>query len=147
GAPGRAQESITARGPAVGAGGYHARASQAGDRAGDHGLHPDRVRHLLDRYGSLISDVLGLAEGRPDLLKPIEAAPDYLRVEVVYAATDEGALHLEDVLARRTRISIEYPHRGVDSAEQVADLMAEVLGWTDEQRAREIEVYRARVEA
>jgi len=145
--PERVQESITDKVPLVGADGYHALVNQADHLASDHGLHPYRVRHLLDRYGSLISDVLGLAEGRPDLLKPIEAAPDYLRVEVVYAATDEGALHLEDVLARRTRISIEYPHRGVDSAEQVADLMAEVLGWTDEQRAREIEVYRARVEA
>src|SRR5690606_1568321 len=145
--PERVQESITDKVPLVGADGYHALVNQADHLASDHGLHPYRVRHLLDRYGSLISDVLGLAEGRPDLLKPIEAAPDYLRVEVVYAATDEGALHLEDVLARRTRISIEYPHRGVDSAEQVADLMAEVLGWTDEQRARAIEVYRARVEA
>ncbi|GAA1221805.1 glycerol-3-phosphate dehydrogenase/oxidase [Prauserella alba] len=145
--PERVQESITDKVPLVGADGYHALVNQADHLASDHGLHPYRVRHLLDRYGSLIGDVLALAEGRPDLLKPIEAAPDYLRVEVVYAATDEGALHLEDVLARRTRISIEYPHRGVDCAEQVADLVGDVLGWTPEQRQREVEVYRARVEA
>ncbi|GAA1246839.1 glycerol-3-phosphate dehydrogenase/oxidase [Prauserella halophila] len=145
--PERVQESITDKVPLVGADGYHALVNQADHLASDHGLHPYRVRHLLDRYGSLIGDVLALAEGRPDLLKPIETAPDYLRVEVVYAATDEGALHLEDVLARRTRISIEYPHRGVDCAEQVAELVGDVLGWTPQQREREVEVYRARVEA
>jgi glycerol-3-phosphate dehydrogenase len=68
-------------------------------------------------------------------------------VEVVYATSHEGALHLEDVLARRTRISIEYAHRGIDAAEQVANLMAEILGWDDATVKREIEVYTARVKA
>jgi len=74
-------------------------------------------------------------------------APDYLGVEVVYAASHEGALHLEDVLARRTRISIEYAHRGVDCAAQVATLVGEVLGWSKDQEKREVEVYTARVDA
>ncbi len=121
--------------------------NQADQLAARHGLHPYRVRHLLDRYGSLVGEVLAEADGRPELLKPIDAAPDYLRVEAVYAASHEGALHLEDVLARRTRISIEYPHRGVDCAEQVADLVGEVLGWSAETKAREVELYRARVTA
>ena len=82
---------------------------------------PYRVRHLLDRYGSLMDDVLALAAERPELLGPIKEAPGYLKVEAVYAVTAEGALHLEDVLARRMRISIEYPHRGVDCAREVAD--------------------------
>jgi glycerol-3-phosphate dehydrogenase len=145
--PSRAQSSITDKVPLIGADGYHALVNQADHLAAQHGLHPYRVRHLLDRYGSLVHEVLALAEGRPELLKPLEHAPDYLRVEVVYAVSHEGALHLEDVLARRTRISIEYPHRGVDCAENVAALMGAVLGWTPETVAREVEVYTARVEA
>ncbi len=145
--PGRARASITDKVPLLGADGYHALVNQADQLAARHGLHPYRVRHLLDRYGSLVGEVLAEADGRPELLKPIDAAPDYLRVEAVYAASHEGALHLEDVLARRTRISIEYPHRGVDCAEQVADLVGEVLGWSTETRAREVELYRARVTA
>ena len=70
-----------------------------------------------------------------------------MQAEVVFGCAYEGALHLEDVLTRRTRISIEYPHRGVDCAEAVAELMGEVLGWDDERKAREVEVYVARVEA
>jgi glycerol-3-phosphate dehydrogenase len=145
--PGRSQPSITDKVPLIGADGYHALVNQADHLAAEHGLHPYRVRHLLDRYGSLVHEVLACANGRPELLKPIEHAPDYLGVEVVYAASHEGALHLEDVLARRTRISIEYAHRGVDCAEQVATLVGEVLDWSPETVKREIEVYRARVEA
>ncbi|WP_414635992.1 glycerol-3-phosphate dehydrogenase [Actinophytocola sp.] len=145
--PGRLQPSITDKVPLLGADGYHALVNQVDQLAARHGLHPYRVRHLLDRYGSLVHQVLAVAEGRPDLLRPLTAAPDYLRVEVVYAASHEGALHLEDVLARRTRISIEYPHRGVDTAEEVAGLMGDVLGWDDARREREIKVYNARVEA
>jgi len=145
--PGRLQPSITDRVPLLGADGYHALVNQADLLAARHGLHPYRVRHLLDRYGALIHDVLELAAERPDLLKPVDTAPDYLQVEIVYAAACEGALHLEDTLARRTRISIEYPHRGVDCAEQVAALMGSVLGWSEEQVRQEIEVYLTRVEA
>ncbi|MCG3757724.1 glycerol-3-phosphate dehydrogenase/oxidase [Amycolatopsis sp. Poz14] len=145
--PGRPPSSITDKVPLLGADGYHALVNQADHLAAEHGLHPYRVRHLLDRYGSLVHEVLALAADRPELLKPIESAPDYLGVEVVYAASHEGALHLEDVLARRTRISIEYAHRGVDCAEQVAQLVAGVLGWSEEETKREVEVYRARVEA
>ena len=145
--PGRPQSSITDKVPLLGADGYHALVNQADHLATQHGLHPYRVRHLLDRYGSLVHEVLRAGEGRPELLRPLDHAPDYLAVEAVYAASHEGALHLEDVLARRTRISIEYPHRGVDCAQQVARLMGEVLGWSDETIAREVEVYNARVAA
>lgn len=145
--PGRLQPSITDKVPLLGADGYHALVNQVDQLGARHGLHPYRVRHLLDRYGSLVHEVLALAADRPELLRPLTAAPDYLQVEIVYAASHEGALHVEDTLARRTRISIEYPHRGVDCADQVANLMGEVLGWSQETVTREVELYKARVEA
>ena len=46
-----------------------------------------------------------------------EGAEDYLAAEVVYAVTHEGARHLDDVLTRRTRISIETFDRGTRSCE------------------------------
>ena len=84
---------------------------------------------------------------RPDLGKALAGADDYLRGEIVYAATHEGARHLGDTLTRRTRISIEYFDRGTNVAEEVAELMGEVLGWSAEQRLREVDHYRKRVEA
>ncbi|MGH3605450.1 MAG: glycerol-3-phosphate dehydrogenase/oxidase [Pseudonocardiaceae bacterium] len=145
--PGRVASSITDKVPLLGADGYHALVNQADTLAARHGLHPYRLRHLLDRYGSVVHQVLVLAADRRDLLAPLREAPDYLRVEVVYAASHEAALHLEDVLTRRTRISIEYPHRGEACAADVADLMGEVLGWSAAEGEREVQIYLARVAA
>jgi glycerol-3-phosphate dehydrogenase len=145
--PARVAPSITEKVSLQGADGYFALINQVehvGERVG---LHPYRVRHLLDRYGSLMDDVLALSADHPGLLSPIKEAPGYLRVEALYAVLAEGALHLEDILARRMRISIEYSHRGVDSAREVADIVAAALGWTAEDVNREVANYTARVEA
>jgi len=144
---GRVAGSITDKVPLLGAEGYHALVNQADLVAQGSGLRPHRVRHLLDRYGTLLHELLALADDRPELLEPLADAPDYLKVEVVYAATHEGALHLEDVLTRRTRISIEYPHRGTACAQEVAELMGAELGWGRDQVAQEVTNYEARVQA
>ena len=68
-------------------------------------------------------------------------------VEVLYGTTHEGALHLDDVLTRRTRVSIETSHRGTDVAAKVAELMAEDLGWDESIIDREVDHYLARVAA
>jgi glycerol-3-phosphate dehydrogenase len=145
--PARVAPSITEKVPLLGADGYYALINQTDSVGEQYGLHPYRVRHLLDRYGSLIGEVLELAADRPDLLEPITHAPVYLRVEAAYAAAAEGALHLEDILARRMRISIEYPHRGVDCAREVAEVVAPILGWTQNDIDTEVDTYIARVEA
>jgi glycerol-3-phosphate dehydrogenase len=145
--PTRVAPSITEKVRLLGADGYFALINQTEHVGAERGLHPYRVRHLLDRYGSLIGEVLAMADGHPDLLSPITEAPVYLRVEAAYAAAAEGALHLEDILARRMRISIEYPHRGVDCAREVAEIVAPVLDWSAEDVDREVQTYTARVEA
>lgn len=145
--PTRVAPTITEKVPLLGADGYFALINQTEHVGTGHGLHPYRVRHLLDRYGSLIDEVLAIAAGQPELLEPITEAPIYLKVEAAYAAAAEGALHLEDILARRMRIAIEYPHRGVDCAREVAEVVAPILGWTAEDIDREVAMYTARVEA
>jgi glycerol-3-phosphate dehydrogenase len=145
--PARVAPSITEKVPLMGADGYFALINQTEHVGAHYRLHPYRVRHLLDRYGSLIGEVLSMAEGRPELLTAITEAPVYLKVEAWYAAAAEGALHLEDILARRMRISIEYPHRGVDCAREVAEVVAPVLGWSAEDIDREVNTYVARVDA
>ncbi|HTW19878.1 MAG TPA: glycerol-3-phosphate dehydrogenase/oxidase [Mycobacteriales bacterium] len=131
----------------LGADGYHAMANQIDALAADLHLPRWRVEHLLNRYGALLYDVLAPAADRPELLDPVPGAGLYLMAEVRYAATHEGSLHLDDVLARRTRVSIETTHRGVESAEAVANELSEVLGWDVGDRQREVATYLARVEA
>jgi glycerol-3-phosphate dehydrogenase len=145
--PRRIAPSCTDKVPLLGAEGYFAMRNQLDSLAEEYGLHPHRISHVLDRYGSMIRDVLDPGLTSPALLETVPSAPDYLMAEIRYAVTHEGALHLEDVLTRRTRISIEYPHRGVDCAMVVADEMAEILGWDNGTRDAEVDSYVARVAA
>jgi len=145
--PSRVAPSVTEKVPLLGAEGYYALINQTESVGEQYNLHPHRVQHLLDRYGSLIGEVLQLAQDKPELLEPITAAPGYLRVEAAYAAAAEGALHLEDILTRRMRISIEYPHRGTECAREVAEVVAPILGWSSQDVDREVATYTARVEA
>lgn len=133
--------------PLLGAEGYRAAWNARARIAARTGLHVARIEHLLHRYGSMVDDVLALCAQDPELARALPGADDYLAAEVVYAAMYEGARHLDDVLARRTRISIEAWDRGVSTAPEVARLMAGVLGWSPDQQAREVQHYRARVEA
>lgn len=143
----RVAECCTEQVPLAGAEGYHALWNSRARIAARIGLHVVRVEHLLGRYGSLTEEVLELIAEDPELGKPLPAADDYLKAEVVYACTHEGARHLEDVLTRRTRISIETFDRGTRSAQECAELMARVLGWDKERVEREVEHYEKRVEA
>ncbi len=143
----RVPPSCTDRVPLVGAEGYQAMWNSRQRLAQSSGLHVARIEHLLQRYGSMIDEVLALIERDPSLAKPLTGADDYLRAEVVYAATHEGARHVNDVLTRRTHISIETFHRGVGVVEETAQLLAEPLGWDAEQIKREVEYYTKRVES
>jgi glycerol-3-phosphate dehydrogenase len=111
------------------------------------GLSLAQVDHLLGRHGGLIDEVLALVAGRPELGEPLGGAEDYLAAEVMHAVTHEGARHLDDVLARRTRISIETFDRGTEAARPAAELMAGELGWDDARVAEEVDHYLRRVEA
>ncbi|MFD9894467.1 glycerol-3-phosphate dehydrogenase [Amycolatopsis sp. NPDC059027] len=138
-----APPSWTDRLPIVGAEGYH---ELWRDRA-TLGLPVERAEHLLGRYGTRITDLLAMIDKRPELGEPIPGAEEYLKAEAVYAASHEGALHLEDVLTRRTRISIEVTDRGVTAAPEVAALIAPLLGWDAARQQREVDNYLARVKA
>lgn len=140
-------ESVTDRVPLVGADGFVALWNQRRKLARSSGLHVSRVVHLLRRYGSLVHEVLDLIAQRPDLREPLVGSDDYLRAEVVYAVEHEGARHLDDVLSRRTHVSIETWDRGLACAEEAAELMAEPLGWSGDRVRQEVEYYTKRIEA
>lgn len=139
--------SITERVPLLGAWGYEARTNQRVALSRESGIEIGMVDHLLGRFGGLVDEVLELVRERPALAEPLTGAPLYLAAEVVYAVSHEGARHLDDVLTRRTRISIETFDRGVASARPAAELMAGELGWDAATVDDEIDHYLRRVEA
>jgi glycerol-3-phosphate dehydrogenase len=147
GLDGKVAPSCTESIPLVGADGHVALWNARYSLARSSGLHVARIEHLLHRYGTLAGEVLDLIAAEPGLARPIAGADDYLRAEVVYAASHEGARHLDDVLARRTHISIETWDRGLSAAPEAAELMAGPMKWRSRQVAREVEHYRARVAA
>jgi glycerol-3-phosphate dehydrogenase len=147
GLDGRVPRSCTDQIPLAGADGYPALWNSRYQLARTSGLHVARIEHLLHRYGTLIGEVLGLIEAEPGLGQPLAGADDYLRAEIVYAASHEGARHLHDALARRTHITIETWDHGLSAAAEAAELMAGQLGWDAEQVTREIEHFKAGISA
>ncbi|MGH8794405.1 MAG: glycerol-3-phosphate dehydrogenase/oxidase [Stackebrandtia sp.] len=139
--------SRTADIPLLGADGFRAAWRSRAEIAERAGISEGVAEHLLDRYGTLARDVLALVAESPELAAPLEGAPEYLAAEVVYAVRAEGALHADDVLTRRTRVSIETAHRGEKSVEHVVRLMGDELGWDSAARDNEVSHYLARVAA
>ncbi len=139
--------SPTAELPLIGAHNYEQVRTRAAEIALKSGVPLAGVNHLISRHGDRINEVLDLITADESLGGLIDPDLPYLRAEVIHAVRFEAALHLEDVLTRRTRLSVETWDRGTDSALQVAQLMAEELGWDESQVRREVEHYVKRVES
>jgi glycerol-3-phosphate dehydrogenase len=143
--------SCTSEVPLVGAEGWTALWNGRHRLATQSGLATEQIERLLQRYGALATEVLALIAEQPDLAErlgtPADDPDGTLRAEIVYAATHEGARHVDDVLTRRTRISIETRSRGDDVTTAVAELLAPVLGWGPDEIAAEVERYLARTTA
>ena len=133
--------SVTEQVPLLGADGLAAVQPAVGRLAEDYGVSRAAVEHLLGRYGTLAAEVLELVKGDAALGQPLAPGHPYLRAEVAYAVSHEGALHVEDVLMRRTRLFIESADSGAAVAAEVAALMGRPLGWSRRRRAAETRRY------
>jgi glycerol-3-phosphate dehydrogenase len=117
-------------------------------------LHPgsrqiddEHLLRLSHRYGRLTVELLDAVEQNPELAAEMPGGAGTLAVEIVHAATHEGALHVDDVLTRRTRLYLEAGDRGLVAARHAARLIGEVLGWDDQTRSDEVARYQRRVAA
>src|SRR5208337_1122138 len=112
--------SVTGELPLLGADGLPAVRASAQRMADDYGVPLASVEHLVARYGSTAVEVLELILADKSLGQPLAGGAPYLRAEVAYAVTHEGALHVTDVLARRVRLLIESADSGASVAPEVA---------------------------
>lgn len=142
GLPGPVPPSVTGQLPLLGADGLPAVRASAGRLASDYEVTPAAAEHLTGRYGSLATEVLDLIRVDKTLARPLLDGYPYLRAEVAYAVTHEGALHVEDVLARRVRLLIESPDAGASAAPEVVAIMAGLLGWNRRRRGTELRRYQ-----
>lgn len=133
--------SVTHTLPLVGAARYGVWRARVGDLASKASLEIAQVHHLLDRYGDEVPELVEMIRADPDLGRPLAAAPSYLRVEVAFAASHEGVLHLSDLLRRRVRLDIESRDRGLAAVDEVAGLLGARLGWSPARTAAEVADY------
>ena len=130
----------------IGADGYSVLLNKADDLASDYDVSSSTILHLLERYGSLFNEVLEPTILDKSWSRPIVENLPYLRAEILYAVTHEGARSIDDVLSRRTRISFEASDQGTSIVEEVGEIISKVLGWNKTQTQASIDEYLAIVE-
>lgn len=112
--------------------------------AGEYNLSLKTVSHLASLYGSRILQVLKLAARDEKFCQPIcPHCPDIL-AQIKHAVAEESALTIGDFLLRRSDIGLA-PCQGLDAVEKVAEEMARLLGWSHNERQRQIETYRQQI--
>ena len=91
------------------------------------GISVNRARHMLDHYGSNAETILKACNEFPDDSVLATNCP-YSVAEITYLIKSERAVHLADIILRRTALAIT----GQISSEiisQVATIAAKCLGW------------------
>jgi glycerol-3-phosphate dehydrogenase len=101
---------------------------------------------LATRYGGDAREVLALIAADSSLAEPIVPGLAYTKAEVVYAVRAEMARTLDDVMSRRTRARLLARDASAAAAPEVADLMAAELGWSADERDRQVAKYRALID-
>ena len=147
GSAANSRPSVTKTVPLEGAVGLGAARDDIRALAHRFGWNSAMIDHLFHRYGANIREIVTLCEENPTLALPVASASAYLRAEIAYAVTHEGALHLEDILLRRTRIQYEYSDEGLESLDEVAAIVAPLLGWNAATVLEETASYRERAAA
>jgi len=132
--------TATAELPLVGAATREALGALATSIARQTGLSDQVSRRLVDRHGSRALEVVALGR-QLDLLRQLAPDIDHLEAEVAWAARDELAGSLDDVLARRTRLAQERSDHGGAVAPRVAAILGAELGWDPAVQAAEIARY------
>lgn len=91
-------------------------------------------------YGADADKIREIANGSEELSRQLHPDLPYIAAEVVWAAREEMARSLEDVLARRTRALFLNAHAAIAMAPQVATLLARELNrdqsWADAEVVR-----------
>lgn len=88
------------------------------------------AEHLVAGHGTRWRNVWALVEADRSLGKRVAAPLPTIAAQLVYAAREEGACTLADLLVRRTHLAYELRDQARAIAPQVAALVAPVLGWT-----------------
>jgi glycerol-3-phosphate dehydrogenase len=135
------QPSVTHAVPIAGAEDVTELKREAASWSEDFGWSDRTVAHLLGRYGDKAREIVEICRNDAANAEPLTSAPSYLRAEIVHSVTHEGALHVDDILSRRTHIAFELTERGASAAQEVASIVAPLLGWDPDRCEQEVDWY------
>ena len=138
-------ESCTETLSIVGADGYSVLLNKASELGRDYAVSTETIHHLLHRYGALFTEVLEPSLIDKSWANPLIPGLPYLKAEILYAVTHEGARSVDDVLSRRTRINFEAKDQGLSVAKEVSEIIGSVLGWSKEQSNNSLRDYESSV--
>jgi glycerol-3-phosphate dehydrogenase len=102
-------------------------------------------RHLVDTYGMRALELAKMCAENPPLLEPIVPGRIEIMAQVDFGVHEELAASVSDVMIRRTQIFFRDYQQGLGSVEKVANRMAELIGWSEEEKQRSIDEYKAAV--
>ena len=109
-----------------------------------HGFPSDsHSNRPLAVYGSDADQIDDLIRQDSRLGERLHPALPYVKAEVVWAARQEMARTVEDVLARRTRALFLNAGAALEMAPEVAELLAGELGWNDRTKENQLSDFRA----
>ena len=97
----------------------------------------DQIRYLVNSYGTEIDAVMELTQENQEWSKAITDDGENMG-QIVYAIRNEMAYTLSDILLRRTGIGL-LGHPGKNNLDEIANLAARELDWTDEKKRQEID--------
>lgn len=100
------------------------------------GLERDQVDRLLTRYGTRADEVIQTLIDQPS--EPLASDSDFTAAEIAYFAEHEDAVHLVDVVLRRTNLAF-VGGVTIELLTELAGILQSSLGWSDEERDSEIE--------
>jgi glycerol-3-phosphate dehydrogenase len=116
-----------------------------GRRATRLGIPPPQAGNLVRFYGDRALAVLDVAE-RAGAAEPLVPGGLPIAAEAAYCAAAEMVVHLDDLLARRTRLALTDPAAGTGSGSHAPVLLGEALGWDAATVAAEVARHRELVE-
>ncbi len=109
------------------------------------GVPAEIVGRMLQRYGTTAEEFLDALDRDVDDA-PLRTLPHYRTAEMRHLASAEDVVHLDDILMRRTSIAFT-GQASPEAVSEVAEAIADVLGWTDETLQEEVARALARVHA
>ncbi|HEX2563589.1 MAG TPA: glycerol-3-phosphate dehydrogenase/oxidase [Acidimicrobiales bacterium] len=105
-----------------------------------------RDAHLGGRYGGEAAVIEAMTAADPTMAEPLVLGLPYRRAEALYAVRYEMATTVDDVLSRRTRSRLLGRDATAAAADDVAALLASELGWSEAERAAQVDRFRAALE-